>query len=396
MIWNYENCKSVALKYNNRTDFKNNNRSAYNYAYKNKFLNDICSHMILTNRKPRNYWTKEQCHHESLKYKTKSEFKNENKSAYKKALLNNWLDEICSHMKPLKKPNGYWTKERCQKEALKYKTKSEFYNNNNSAYSKALNNKWLDDICTHMKQINNSKRCIYACEFLDNHVYIGLTNNLKRRINKHEKSEKSQVYKHILKSKLSPNIIQLTNYLNINLAKEKEEYYLNYYKLNNWTILNVAKTGSLGSNIIKWNYENCKNEALKINSKYEFQLKRPGAYKSALKNNWLNDICSHMKPLKNYWTKEKCHQEALKYNKKIDFYNNNNSAYRKAKKENWLDDICSHMIQTKNPFKYWNYENCKTEALKFNSRISFLKSNHSAYESARKNNWLNDICSHMK
>ena len=30
-------------------------------------------------------------------------------------------DDICSHMIEILKPRGYWTKENCQKESLKYK-----------------------------------------------------------------------------------------------------------------------------------------------------------------------------------------------------------------------------------------------------------------------------------
>ena len=59
------------------------------------------------------------------------------------SMLNNgWLDELCPHMKT-KKPNGYWTKERCAEEALKYETKSEFQKNSGGAYRAALKHNWL-------------------------------------------------------------------------------------------------------------------------------------------------------------------------------------------------------------------------------------------------------------
>ena len=49
----------------------------------------------------------------------------------------------------LKKPHGYWTKERCQEEALNYSNRSDFSDNNSSAYTKALKNGWLDEIYFH-------------------------------------------------------------------------------------------------------------------------------------------------------------------------------------------------------------------------------------------------------
>lgn len=48
------------------------------------------------------------------------------------------------------------------------------------------------------------------------------------------------------------------------------------------------------------------------------------------------------------WTKEKCHYEALKYNTRIDFMKNNKNAYGASQKHGWLDDVCSHMIKIGN------------------------------------------------
>lgn len=49
-----------------------------------------------------------------------------------------------------RKPKGYWTKERCHAEALKYRTKSEFNSGSTSAYSATLQNKWFDEIAEHL------------------------------------------------------------------------------------------------------------------------------------------------------------------------------------------------------------------------------------------------------
>ena len=102
-------------------------------------------------RKPNGYWTKEKCQEEALKSNTKKEFMKNSVSAYNAAKKNGWLDEISQHFIELRKPNGYWTKEKCQEEALKYKTKIEFRTKNISAYDISYRNGWLDDICKHMK-----------------------------------------------------------------------------------------------------------------------------------------------------------------------------------------------------------------------------------------------------
>jgi predicted GIY-YIG superfamily endonuclease len=96
------------------------------------------------------FWTKEKCHTESLNYKTRGEFKNKSQSCYQISLRNKWLDDICVHMVKIRNSNGYWTKERCKEESLKYSTRWEFGKNCISGYSSSYKNKWLDEVCSHM------------------------------------------------------------------------------------------------------------------------------------------------------------------------------------------------------------------------------------------------------
>ena len=84
----------------------------------------------------------------------------------------------------MRKPNGYWTKERCYDIALKYDTRKEF--SKHVAHKIAQKHNWLDEICYHMKIIGNiKKRCIYAIEFSDNNVYVGLSYNYEKRFLEH-------------------------------------------------------------------------------------------------------------------------------------------------------------------------------------------------------------------
>lgn len=87
-------------------------------------------------------------------------------------------------------------------------------------------------------------RCIYSYEFEDHSVYIGLTCNLNNRKNRHCKD--GSVYEH-KKTCSIYNIIVLTDYINENEAKIKENFYVNKYKEEGWNILNKTGTGSLGS-----------------------------------------------------------------------------------------------------------------------------------------------------
>ena len=241
------------------------------------------------------YWTKEKCHEIALQYETREELLRDYPSIPTVSYKGGWWDDICSHMTYIQKPNGYWTKEKCRDEALKYDTKQKFRKLSRGAHNHAYRNNFLDEICEHMQIVGNLyKRCIYAFEFSDKCVYIGLTSNLECRKYQHLNSEDSAVYKHILYNKISPYIKKLTDYIACDLAKIKEAEYIEKYRDLGYTILNRRKAGAVGCNNIIWTYEKCKLEALKYDTKTQFNVNSRGAYMAAHKNKWLFDICQHM------------------------------------------------------------------------------------------------------
>lgn len=101
-------------------------------------------------------YNKEECHKEALKYNYRSEFQINNNAVYCSANRNKWLNEICNHMIEKKHPDGYWTKEKCQEEALKYNYKSDFQKNANVAYLTSQRRKWFVEICSHMTKKSRS------------------------------------------------------------------------------------------------------------------------------------------------------------------------------------------------------------------------------------------------
>lgn len=285
-------------------------------------------------------WTYEKCQEEIKKYKTKSEFKKYSSGAYNKCIKNKWFDLLKDLIGI--KPRGYWTHEKCQEEAKKYKTKSEFAKSKGWAYNISLKEGWLDEICGHMVVSGNiKKRCIYAYEFENNHVYIGLTYNIDIRFKKRMLDENDIVNIYIKETGLTPVIKQLTDYINVEEASIKEGEYLNFYKDSNWIILNRSKTGSVGSDIKKWTYENCKIESLKYKTHLEFKIKDNNCLSAIYKNKW-NDLLSHLSYNKlpnNYWTKERCIKEGIKYDNRTNFYKNCRGGYAASLKNGWLNDI---------------------------------------------------------
>lgn len=150
--WTKEKCQGEAYKYKTRKDFQKGCRGAYAAAYRKKWLEEICSHMERPT--PHNlYWTLERCQEEANKYATLSDFINGSESAYNAAKRKGWLEIVCVHTKRVNKPAGYWTKGQCIKEAKKNNTMSEFRKNCPSAYVIALRNGWLDDIRDFLKKL---------------------------------------------------------------------------------------------------------------------------------------------------------------------------------------------------------------------------------------------------
>lgn len=185
-----------------------------------------------------NYWTKQRCQQEALNYKTRTEFYKKSTGAYHVARKNDWLNSICGHMITKRSPKGYWTKQKCQQVALKYNSRMKFKLNEGGAYNVALKNKWLDDISSHMMLFRTVNYFVYLFEFSDNSVYVGLTQRPDTRKNQHLLDINSKVYKHIQQSGLQPEfkILAETSLNNIGMILEKS--ILDDYKNNGYKIIN--------------------------------------------------------------------------------------------------------------------------------------------------------------
>ena len=93
----------------------------------------------------------------------------------------------------------------------------------------------------------------------------------------------------------------------------------------------------------RWNLLTLKEEALKYNTRTEFQNKNKGAYLSAYRKGFLDMVCAHMKVIYNSWTHDNISTEALKYKTRTEFQNNCGGGYMYAINNGILDQICSHM-----------------------------------------------------
>lgn len=230
-------CKSLA-------EFRLRFYDDYDAASRKNRLN--CIQKIKDNFEIQTYnWNKENCHELALNCESRAEFKKYHYNAYYYCINNNIIDEVCSHMNL---QHISWSKKLCHELALSCKTRIQFQEEHANAYSAAARLKYLDEICSHMVIPNtlDVKRVIYAHEFPNKVVYIGLTKNIHKRELKRQNDFNDTVtnYKHT--NSVDSKIVQLTDFLEANIAQIQEQFFINKYKDEGWIVLNKKPGGSLG------------------------------------------------------------------------------------------------------------------------------------------------------
>jgi hypothetical protein len=435
--WTKSECLKAIKKYEFKTDFIKNSPGAYAACKKNSWhLGAIFKLKVKLNR----HWTKEEIKALASKCQSRKEFNDKHKGAYLFALRRGWKEEV---LKGLPISFKYWDFNSCWEEAKKYSTKKAFRENSGSAYAHASESKFLDKICGHMEVLGNEyKRMIYAYEFPDNHVYVGLTYNEGKRKYEHSYEKRGPVYKHVERTGLKPVYVKLHDFVSKERAAKLEDRFIKKYRAEGWITLNGVKGGALGGNERYWTFEKCQEIALGYNRKEDLRWAPGlgGLYNAARKNGWWDQICSHMTGGNRKWTKEKVIEAARKCKYVGEFQNKYGAAYRAAKEGNYLAQVQSFLKKKLNywndetvfteaqkymtiaefqrgcsgAYQYaqkhgliqnisghmrkltlWDYELCEKEAKKYKRKIDFMKQSGSCYQHAREKGFLDDICSHM-
>jgi len=302
-------------------------------------------------RKPRGYWDLEKLKEVAKPYSSRSEFKRENLAAYSATVRLGLLKEVCKEMPLLHKSKGYWTLSRLQEAANLYTSRKEFERKNIAAYSASVRLGVLDIVCKKMPRLGSlTKRLIYAFEFSgSNCVYVGLTYNVNKRFREHTAENGCGTVNDYIKknSEVRFEFKILSKFVDQELSIKLESQIIEKYKIDGWILLNKAKAGGLGGRAKKWTKGKCTAEALLYTSRSEFQQSSGSAYQAAIKNKWLPEVCQHMKSLskkpRGFWTKESCLKVALLCKSKSEFNRKARGGYRSAVKNKFLSEICTHM-----------------------------------------------------
>lgn len=385
--WTKEEVLKLASEYSQMNHFKKNHYTAYAAAQRNGWLEDIRKGM-----KPAYIsWTKEMVHQEALKYPTRRQFQTHSKKAYQVARYNGWLDDVTGHME---NKQNLWNPDDIWREALKYNHVRDFIEGSPNAYQAARRRPNYKEIISHMTPLGNRlKRLIYAYEFPDNSVYVGLTFDLGERDRQHRKKESSRVFQHIQSTGLEPNFIQVTDdFVSAVDAKILEQQTIERYANEGWQILNLAKAGGLGSSVLDdWTKEMVLEVAKKYQTRTEFCSKERRACLLAKRNGWYDEATSHMINFTEDWDFEKIHNEALKYQNRTKFKKESPAAYSAAHRLGIIDDVTSHMGEPKffgAHNKIWdNIETARQELNQYSSIGEVRKNNPGLYNAIHRNGW---------
>lgn len=382
--WTLDALKASAAKYKTRNEWNKAEPNAYCSAKKRGLLDDVCPHMPKPKR-----WTTEQLKASASKYKTRGGWAKADPAAYGAACARKIIDEVAPHMP---KPRR-WTLEKLKASAAKYKTRQAWMLGDSGAYSTAHKRGVLDECCAHMERIGNrNNRAIYAFEFEDNSVYVGLTHDVAKRERQHLFKPTSKVMAAKLATGIPYVFRVLTDYLSVDEAAHLEGEVLASYQAKGWISLNSSATGSLGTNEVMWTLDKLKASAAKYKTRGEWIKEDHKAYDAAHTHGLLDKCCTHMKPVRKSWTVEKLKASAAKYGTKKEWRATEPSAYNIAKYHMVLDECCGHMRPIR---KSWTPEKLKSSAAKYKTKKEWQKSEPDAYSAARKHGIFDDCCSHM-
>ncbi|HLX54094.1 MAG TPA: hypothetical protein VKR58_09130 [Aquella sp.] len=105
-----------------------------------------------------------------------------------------------------------------------------------------------------------------------------------------------------------------------------------------------------------------------------------------------------LKPPQGHWNiKKNVINDAKKYQLISDWRKSYPGAYESARRNNWIEE-CRKYFKSRFSVKYGHWQNKQrvfVDAKKYKTRIEWAKNSPAAYHSARKNDWLKKCCKHM-
>ena len=146
-----EQCHAEALKHRTKVEFEKSS-NAYQYAYKHGWLEEICGHMVcgLAVRSERNRkWTPEKIRQAAATCTTRGEFCEKHMAAVRAAKKFGIYEDVCTAFPVLRET---WAPALVAERAAKHKSLAEFYQNDPRAYEAMLRYDLADIAGAHLRR----------------------------------------------------------------------------------------------------------------------------------------------------------------------------------------------------------------------------------------------------
>lgn len=189
-----------------------------------------------------------------------------------------------------------WTFERIKVEALKYKTRTDFFKNAGSAYAAARRTNVLDAACIHMP----SRKQYTKEECIEMALTCGGRKLFAVNASGHYAYAKRRGWMEEINNLVQSKLQQWTDEEAIALAracktpKELERKNASVYNLLQNRGLYIEATTHMSRRINSWTFEQAKEEATKFKTKKDFERGNCAIYQYARRRGWLASICEHM------------------------------------------------------------------------------------------------------
>jgi hypothetical protein len=347
-------------------------------------------------KKPNGYWTKERCHEEALKYNRRVDFHKESKSAYSKAFKSGWLDDICSHMNT--KKSRKITKELCYEVSSGYTNKSEFIVKEPNIYTVIIKNGWLDAFDHMIRKIKPNgywtKEVIHK-EALKYKTRMEFKNgSMGAYVQAVKRGYLNDVCKHMdIIGNLKLRHLYIfefnDNHFYVGLSLDPNKRYQGH----------MSNSSKYISPVLQHIKETNTNFTFRVITKHPLDVITAGEKEMELIKSYCNAGWVKLNKSnggefggnKIHHTKETIHKEALKYNRRVDFKKGCSGGYKIACKNGWLNDVCSHMLKSRECNIKWGKDEILAATRLYANVADFKKYNSYAYKKACQNNWLKEI-----
>jgi len=320
--WNEVRCREVAMGCKSIEEFREAYEGrAYVNSRKRGQVKSLMREMYdkgywnLPNRKPNGYWTLERCRDVCKNYDSQAELIRDHRDVYSAIKEHGWQKECFVPMKGMKKPNGYWTLEKCMQEASKYDSPADMKRGNPKAYSAMKSHGWYELCCAEMKnrRVPNN--------FWNEERIIDVMLMTKTR------TEFQDNYGGAYSAAIALGIYEQQTKMMVDQGFWKEKN---------------TKRRKRTCPDQKWTDQMAIDRARDYESLYEFRTKDPTAYHALVVRGLLELACGHMQRKhmpKGYWNKERVMEKVNASESLKDFKKRFNAAYQAAQVNGWLKDV---------------------------------------------------------